>query len=294
MAKVNYQSIPEALLDAYLSTLQPDERFIIPTIKVRTVILSRKKIKGLTSKTYLPIISNLWADFTDEQKQAWKDIDQHTHPHGWRSFVADQSKRIKLGLEGMATPNEYHQDMVGKLYIEAPAEELKISQPHPGTYYVSRKVTGTKSQYEPVPVTEQLTLPLELSISCKSDLTSTGAGSFCKFYADVRRLYQGNNISELLEIDIPLSHDWQTLTATLSDVVGQAVSYNLYLHLYKVQGTLLIDNIKATHTGTNWVRDTFCGAIEQDFTRAFYQVPKNWAPITIPDGSQYLSIYPET
>ena len=201
MAKVNYQSIPPAALTAYEGVLQPDDRFIIPTIKVKTVILSRAKIKGLKAKSYLPIIKTLWANFTDQQKQDWKNIDQHTHPHGWRTFVADQSKRIKLGIEGIATPNEFHQDMVGKLKIETPAEELKISQPHPGTYYVRRKVTGTKSQYELIPVTEQLTLPLELSINYKSNLTSTGTGSFVKFYADIRRLYQGNNISKLLEID---------------------------------------------------------------------------------------------
>jgi len=292
MAKVNYQSIPESALLAYEGALQPDERFIIPTIKVKTVILSRAKIKNITARSYLSTCSALWAGFTDQQKQDWKDVDQHSHPHGWRTFVADQSKRIKLGIPGVATPSVYHQDMVGKLYIENPAEELKISQPHPGTYYVSRKVTGTKSQYEPVPVTEQLILPLKLDISYKSDLVSTGAGSFAKFYADVRRLYQGNNISQLLEINIPLSHAWETLTETLSEVTGEAVSYNLYLHLYKVTGTLLIDNVKATHTGSNWVRDTYCKAIEQDFTRAFYQVPKNWAPITNPTGAQFLSVYP--
>ena len=293
MAKVNYQSIPESALDAYEGALQPDDRFIIPTIRVKTVILSRAKIKGLTKRSYLPICSTVWKSFTDQQKADWKTADAHSRQHGWRTFVADKCKRIKFGIAGEATPTILHQDMVGKLKIEAPAEELKISQPHPGTYYVSRKVAGTKSQYEPVAVTEQLTLPLVLAISYKSDLVSTGVGSFAKFYADVRRIYQGNNISELLEIDIPLSHAWETLSETLSSVTGDAISYNLYLHLYKVTGTLLVDNIKATHTGTNWVRDTFCKAIEQDFTRAFYQVPKNWAPITIPTGSQFLSIYPD-
>jgi len=292
MAKVNYQSIPAGLLEAYKRALQPDERFIIPTIKAKTVIMSLAKIAGLTRQSYLPAVSVIWKTFSTVQKAAWKTVDTHSRQHGWRTFLSDQCKRIKFGLVGEATPNEFHQDMVGQLKIVAPADELKIGQPHPGTYYVRRKVSGTKSQYEPIPVTEQLALPLKISLSYKSQLYAEGPDPYAIFYADVRRLYQGNNISQLLQIDLALLQDWENLEATLSSVVGEAVSYNLYLHLHDVSGTVLVDNIKAEHSGSNWVRDTFCKNIEQDFTRAYYQVPKNWAPVTMPSGSQFLSVYP--
>lgn len=182
--------------------------------------------------------------------------------------------------------------MVGKILIEAPAEEIKIAQPHPSFYWLYRQVSGKKGVYEAVKVNESFALPLKLTINYKSDLVSTGEGSFARFYASVRRLYQGQNLNDDLIINIPLSSAWASQNNTLSSVTGLAIAYNLYIHLYKVRGTLLLDNIKAEHSSANWVRDTYCKKIEQDFTRQWYQVPKHWAPIILPSGSQYQSIYP--
>lgn len=292
MARTNYLDLPVGQEDLYYSGLQSGDRFVFPRIVRKNKFFSRKKIAGLKAKSYLPVISNLWADFTNEKKQAWKDIDPRTRQHGWRMFVSDQSKRIKLGHEGVATPNEYHQNLVGGINIEAPAEEVLIAQYHPAFYYIQKKIQGTKNTYEPVMVTEQVSLPLEITINYKNDLVSTGEGSFCKFFATVRHFYQGRDISTDLEINIPLSGGWATLDETLSVVLGEIVGYTLFIHLYKVTGTLLFDNIKAEHSGQNWCRDTFCKDISQIFTRAYYQVPKNWAPITLPTGTDYDSIYP--
>ncbi len=292
MAVTTYLTIPPELEERYYSTLQSGDRFILPKIRPKTVILSRKKIAGLTERSYLPTIADLWNAFTNQQKEDWKTASPYPRPHGWASFVADQSKRIKFGIAGTATPNILHQDMVGKLLVEAPAEEIQIIQPHPSTYWVSRKVAGTKNTYEPTPVTETFALPLKLTISYKSNLVSTGPGSFARYYASIRHLYQGQNLNHDEIIEIPLVSNWAKQDTTISDLIGQAVSYNLYIHLYKVTGTLLIDLVKAEHSGSNWVRDTYCKKIEQDFTRGFYQVPKHWAPTILPTGTDYESIYP--
>ncbi len=293
MAKTSYLDISPELEEKYFSTLQSADRFIIPRIRVKVVIFSQEKIAGLTARSYLPTIADLWNAFTDQQRADWKAIDPYSNPNGWRAFVADQSRRIKLGIEGVATPNEFHQDMVGKILIEEPAEEIKLIQPHPSFYWLYKKVTGTKSMYEAVGVDEAFSLPLKITISRKSDLTSTGEGSFARFYAVVRHLYQGQNLDHNLIIEIPLISDWASQDITISSLAGLAVSYNLYIHLYKVRGTLLIDNVKAEHSGSNWARDTFCKKIEQDFTRQWYQIPKNWGVITMPSGAGYKSIYPE-
>ena len=58
-------------------------------------------------------------------------------------------------------------------------------------------------------------------------------------------------------------------------------------------GTFLFDDVKAEHTGQNWARDPYCKNIAQQFTRAFYQVPKSWAALILPAGADYDSIYPE-
>lgn len=292
MARTNYVDIPVGQEDLYLSNLQSGDRFVFPRIVRKNAFFSRQKVANLTSRSYLPIIKELWANFTDEQKAAWKAVDPRTRQHGWRSFVADQSKRIKLGYAGVATPNEYHQDMVGAINIESPAEEVLIAQYHPASYYIQRKIQGTKNTYEPVQITEAVSLPLALSINYKSDLTSTGAGSFCKYFATVRHFYQGRDIDTNIEIDIPLSGGWATLSDTLSVVLGEIVGYTLFIHLYKVTGTLWFDNPKVEHSGQNWMRDPYCKDISQIFTRAYYQVPKNWAPITLPEDTDYDSVYP--
>lgn len=292
MARTTFIDIPAGQEELYYAGLQSGDRFEFARVIRKTVFFSRKKKAKIKARGYLTTISNLWGGFTDEQKQAWKDVDPHTNQHGWRTFVADQSKRILNGLEGVATPNEFHQDMIGALDIEAPAEEIKIAQFHPATYYVMQKVQGTKSQYNPVAVRENVALPIDLSLNYLSDLTSTGAGSFVKFYANVRHYYQGLNLNTTLEIDLPLSGGWASASASLTVAVGEVVGYTLFFHLYKVRGTFRFDNPKIEHSGQNWMRDPYCKDISKSFTRAFYQVPQNWGAITIPPGSAYNSVYP--
>lgn len=292
MAKTSYLDISSELEEKYYSNLQSSNRFILPNIRVKTVIFSRKKIENLIARSYLPTCSTLWQGFTDQQRQDWKDVDPHPQQHGWRTFVADQSKRIKFDIAGVATPNQYHQDMVGKILIESPAEEIKLIQPHPATYWLWQKIAGRKGVYEAVEVSEPFALPLKITISYKSDLVSTGAGSFARFYASIRHLYQGQNLNHNEIIEIPLSSAWNKQDTTKSTLIGLAQSYNLYIHLYKVRGTLLFDNVKAEHAGSNWARDTYCKNIEQNFTRQWYQIPKNWGVITMPNGAGYKSIYP--
>ena len=183
--------------------------------------------------------------------------------------------------------------MVGKLKIESPATEIQIIQPHPYKYWVSKKVTGKKAMYEPVKVTEDFSLPLKIALSFKSNLTASGGDPFAKIYAKVLYLYQGQNLFEELAINIPLSAAWQRQETTLSSTIGPVVAYNLYIHLHDVQGELLFDNLVAEHSGQNWVRDIYCKKIEQSFTRGFYQVPKHWAPVILPSGAGYKSVYPE-
>lgn len=292
MARTNYVDIPLGQEELYFAGLQSGDRWTFPRIVRKNAFFSRNKVKGLTAKSYLPAISDLWGEFSEAEKTAWKDIDPHTKQHGWRTFVADQSKRIKLGLIGVATPNIFHQDLVGAINIEAPAEEVLIAQFHPASYYIQQKVQGTKSQYQPVQVTEFVTLPLSISMNYKSDLISTGAGTFVKFYAIIRHFYQGRDISTNLEIELDLQGNWKAVSNSVSIVLGEIVGYTLYIHIYKATGTLWFDNVKVEHSGQNWARDTLSKDISQIFTRAFYQVPKNWAPITLPEGTDYDSVYP--
>jgi hypothetical protein len=266
--------------------------YIDLTTAEEEALLSYRRKKGVSQKSLLPACSEAWASLTTEQKEAWTLAGSYCALNGWRLFVRDYCYRVVNSLPGIATPNNYHQALVGQLTIEALADELQIIQPHPSVYFISKKVTGTKSQYEPVAISERLVLPLQIGLSYKADLTKTEADGYAKFYAIVRRLYQGQNLDQVLEIDLDLQTDWKTSTATLSSILGQYTSYNLYFYLYHLTGTLLVDNIKSIHTSQNWVRDFACQDIHQDFTRAFYQVPKHWSALIIPDGAFFESVYP--
>lgn len=104
MAKTSYLSISPELEEAYYSDLQAADRFINPRIRVKKVILSRQKIAGLTARSYLPQCSILWKGFTSQQKQDWKDVDPKPQQHGWRTFVADQCKRMKIWHRRSSNP----------------------------------------------------------------------------------------------------------------------------------------------------------------------------------------------
>ena len=292
MAKTGHIQVAPELEDQFYSDLQTMDRYVIPRIRAKAKALSAAQKKAIAGRSYLTICSGLWAGLSDAAKQIWKDVDPDPQQHGWRTFVADQCNRIRLGLGGMATPNQYHQDLVGKLLIQAPAEEIKLAQIHPSSYWIYQKVTGKKDMYEMVEVEEMFSLPLKIGISYKSNFVSTGPGSFVKLYADIRHLYQGINKSTNLEIDIPLIAGWTKLDITETTLIGQAVSFNLYIHLYKVTGELLFDNVIAEHNAQNWARDPFCKEINRKFTRQFSQVLDHWEEITLPTGATYESVYP--
>jgi len=292
MAKTGYILLDSVEQEKYYGVLRSGDRFISARVNRKISLMSSRRKKGVSQKSLLPICSSVWSGYSDAQKLAWKTAGGFCNLSNWKTFVRDKCYRVVNNLAGEASPNNYHQGLVGQLKIEAPADELKIFQPHPYQYYISQKVTGTKSMRSPVLVTERLVLPLQIGLSYKADLTQTEADGFAKFYAIVRRLYQGNNLDEVLEIDIDLQADWKTVTATLSALLGQYTSYILYFHLYHLTGTLLIDNIKSIHSSQNWARDPSCQDIHQDFTLAFYQVPAHWSALILPEGSFFESVYP--
>lgn len=291
VAKVSYVDIPVEVTADYWRQLTPQDRYTFSRVSKKINLQSRKRKAGVSGRSLLPQIATLWEGLTQGEKDDWTVAGGYSGLNGWRLFVKDTSARIINELSGSASPSVFHQAWTGQLHIEAPADELKIAQYHPAFYYVYRKKTGTKSQYEPVKVTEFLTLPLELEVSYKNELVSGGAGSFAKLYANVWSLYQGRDISTLCEVSLLGAGGWQSGGATISSVVGQPIRYDLFIHIYKMTGDLFVDNIRAEHGGQNWVRDTYCDDINQGFTRAYYQIAKHWTGVVAPEGTWFESIY---
>jgi hypothetical protein len=325
MAQTSFIDLDPEEEDLFFKSLTSQDRFKYPRITRKLVLFSVKRKKGLSQRSFLPAIAELWNAFSAAEKEAWSDaavIQKELHDifdfvaenafyglspfgianygkyfilsnlNGWRLFVQDQSIRIKNDIAGVATPSLLHQAWVGYLNVEAPATKIKIAQYHPRSYWVSKKVYGKKGMYVPIEITEDLGLPLKIQLNYKSNLTSTGAGSYAKFYAEVRSSYQGVDRFTDLEIPLDLIADWKEADTTLTTVPGYVIGYTLYFHLYNLQGSLYFDNVKVEHSSQNWCRDPLCKNINEGFTKAFFQIPKHWVAVELPDGATYESFYP--
>lgn len=293
MAKTSLLTIPSGLDTTYFKSLQSGDRYTIPHIKVKRLFTSRSKKKGLSQKSLIVSLSPIWASFTDEQRNSWNLAGAECNMSGWKLFVQDTSLRIANNIEGFATPNILYQSKVGKIGIESPAVGLKLLQLHPQSYYINKKVSGTRSQYEPKLITEDLSLPVDIAISYKSNLSSAGDSPHAKFYIIIYCNYQGITLESICEIPFSLVHDWQRLTARITNVKGQFRGYTAFIDIQDCQGELLFDNVEIVHSGINWARDPFCNSIQTTFTKMFYQIPKNWAPEDIMTGAYYRSVYHE-
>ena len=279
--------------ELYFKGLQPADRFGYGTISTKSAPPSRAKIKGLTQKSLLPQVAALWNALTDSEKLAWATAGAEVPMTAYRLFVQNTCARIEYGLTGPGTPSTLHQYKVGHINISSPATLASIIQLHPLSYYIQKRVVGTKSQYEPVNIIENFVLPLTISLNYKSNLTAVGGSPSAKFYARIWYSYQGVDSYYNLEIPLTLVSDYFFATATVSFIRGQIIAYDLYFTLQDVRGDLYFDNIKATHSGQNWARDPNCNDINQKFTKIWYQIPKSWAVAEMPDGANYSSIFPD-
>lgn len=293
MAKTSFITIPDGMDLAYNRTIQSGDRFINPHVKVKRLFTSRIRKKGLTQKSLMVLLAPVWASFDETTKEAWNEAGLESSMTGWKCFIQDTAVRRANEIEGYATPNPLYQSRVGRMSIEAPANDLTIVQLHPHTYYVNRKVTGTRSEYAPVLVTENLTLPVDIAISYKADLVSAGDSPRARFYVIIYSSYQGKDIENFCEIEFSLSHDWERLTASINGVLGIFRGYTAFIEIVDCHGDLYFDNIDIIHSGQNWCRDPFCNSIQTSFTKAFYQIPRNWASTNISDGAFFRSVYHE-
>ena len=313
MAKVSFVDIPSGMEDAYKNVLQAGDRFTFSRVRVKQQFLSRERVKGVTVKSVMVALAPIWAAMSPTDQAAWVAAGLVSKLSGWKMFVQDTAARMRGGFSGYATPNNIYQSMVGRIEVVAPATGLQIEQAHPSIYYVLKKIAGTKAQYSPVPVSEPFSLPLTIGIAWHTALTAVGgggtpaeyggcerggveygtpaSGAGARFFCNVISSYQSRDIITTVEIDFGLSDAWQSATATLSTVLGTPRYYECFIEVYNARGNLYFDNVSIFHDGENWARDPLCNNISQEFTHAFIQVAKHWAPVAIADGADYGSIY---
>lgn len=292
MPTVSYVNPEPDLKEAFSKLFTPVYKTKNSSLRWNGRLISPRKVVNITSRSLLPQVRELWAGLSSGEQAAWASAGAAQGYSGWQLFVQDTCYRIKFGIAGLATPSDLHGYKVGQIIMASPADNFRLEQVHPVEYFQMVKVPGTKSQREPVAVREQLTLPLTVGLSYRTNLTSNGPNPYAKFYAEVTRSYQSLDLVEEVGFNIPLSSTWDRETATLSEVVGVARWYALYIELNDVLGTIEFDILQATHSGTNFARDFRCTNISSGFSDYNYQLPASWAADSPEAGVTFGSVYP--
>jgi hypothetical protein len=291
MAKISYKLVPPEFDISYSKALSINDRYTFSSVRRARLFTSRARIQGITQKSVLPLASVAWNALSTEDRDVWNSAGVASNLTGWRLFVKDFAWSQKLELGSPLLPSTEYQVEVGRLTITSPASSIKIAQLHPRTYYVLRKITGKKSMYEPVEVVESFSLPLELTLSWQTTLTSAGASPLVRAFIVVYSHYQGRDIETELSLPFGLTDAWTRDSVTLSSVLGVVKGYTVFIEASDVVGDIYFDNLSIIHNGQNWARDPYCYNIASTYTRAFFQIPKHWVTIELPEGASYDSFY---
>ena len=313
MARVTLKTLPEGLEDYYNKVLEPSDRYTYPSVRVKRLFTSRASRKGVTQKSLMVELSPDWDSFSDEVKSQWGEAGKVCNMTGWRLFIQDTARRWANDIPGFAEPSKLYQSSIGRMEVSGEATGLIIEQLHPQTFYTLRKVSGTRSQYEPRLITENLSLPVKIGISYFSDLTPIEAevggfgacpfGSYlfggggesetsARFYITIYSSYQGLTIENNCVVVFELkSGEWKRKENQIVEVKGVPRSYSAFIEIKNARGKLLFDNIEIFHSGSNFCRDPFCNSIQTTFTKAYYQIPRHWIARKIKEGAYYRSVY---
>lgn len=293
MARSGFIDIPPEMQAYYDKLMQFFNRYENAGTRVKNGIIPKKKKYLVPARSLLPTCGEYWQALDTTAKNAWKSAGAETNYNGWNLFVQDTCYRLKYGIEGLATPSLLHQYKVGRMQIESPGSKLVIEQQHPIEWYFLKKIPGTKSQYYEQVVTEKLQLPLTIGLSYRSDLTATNDSPIARFYVIITSHYQGRNITTQENIELDLSSEWTRETKTVTEVLGVARWYSLFIELRNVRGYIEFDNLESNHTGSNYARDFRCNNIDTPLSNVYFQVSKAWESIETSTGADFESVYPD-
>lgn len=291
MARIGYQLMPPEYEEHFKNNLAPNFRFELPRIMRRERLISREKRERLIEQSFLPKFSLIWDSLSAEEKEAWNIAGASSNIPGWRLFVKDQSIRISYGMEDSAVPSKKHQARVGHISLTLPADRIKLVQPHPRFYWVSRIASGRYPLKEIVWIHEPFSLPLRVSLNYKANLVKLSDDFFVHFYVLIWSVAGGRDFLTAFPISLSLNRGWGSANTIISSVRGVPISYDLYFELFDVSGDLFFDNISVEHNGANWANDSFCESIDAEYSGVFFQVLRPWIPLRVPTGASYESAY---
>lgn len=303
MAKTSTIDTPDELKNLQRKSVEQRDRFILGVVQGHKHELSKRQKRLLRRPAVInspqqgrgslfKYLAPFWHQLNDTQQNVWREAAAFSDLTNWQLFISDNAARIRNDLTLSEPPSDLWQVRTGYINIESPATEIILKQEHPQEYWVTEKVTGAPWKSELNRITETFSFPLEIGIRYKSDLTPVGAEQIARYKATVWTSYQGQDIYNDFSINFDPNVDWTFDNLEISGLPGIIVGYTLYIEISGYQGTLLFDNIRAVHGGTNWARDPRCDDVSKQFEGAFAVVPPFWIAESLPDGVSFSTQYP--
>ena len=171
MAKVQTVEVADELKNLQRKALEQSDRFINSVIQGHKSLPSDSRKKVIKKYSLFGFLAPLWRSLTTEQKAVWATAGVHSSLTNWQLFISDNAARLRNDLTLEIPPSELWQVRAGYFLIESPSSELILKQEHPLSYWVANKIVGASWKSELVEITETFSLPLDLEIRYKSDLS---------------------------------------------------------------------------------------------------------------------------
>lgn len=325
MARTQNIQTPDELKRLQRLAIEQRDRYILGVVQAHKSLPSRVRRKEIANMSLFKFLSPYWRELSGDEKDIWREAAVYSGITGWQLFISDNAARLKNELELGVPPSDLWQVRAGRFVINSPASELILKQEHPQSYLVTQKVTGAPWKSTIVRLTENVSLPIQLTIRYKSNLIPAsssipeadalnmslyeydipdgdsvnmsafvyGGGSpRARYFVRVKTSYQGKDIEKDFNIELSPITDWTVDTISTSNLRGIFISYTLYIEIIGYTGELLFDNIRAVHGGTNWALDPRCDEINKVFKKSFALVPPFWIPVSLPSGAQFYSAFP--
>jgi len=258
MARVYGITIMPGLEIIFNKTLKMYDFAVFCNIGKNRRFTTRKRKWFLRNITKLFLNATRWAALDQAEQDAWYTAGDTIGLNGYSLFTQDTVYRLMNSLVGSATPSIYHTYKIGHIKIESLANSAQLTESH---------ITP-------------LTLPVDLKISYRSNLSSDGANPYAKIIFKTLRFYSGRNIEETHEISLDLIHGWETKNLNIPVKDGIMGNWSIIIKLNDVTGNLYFDNILVEFLGTIQNRDPFCE-----------HFPKYWRKDDVGDGVTVESIY---
>jgi len=232
----------------------------IGNVTKKRTLFRREDIKNLPTYSLLTQCADAWFLLTSGEKAAWETAALACDLSGYNLFIQDKTYRLMNEIAGNATPNNYHQYLVGHLDIPEGAGDFLL------------KKVGN----------EIMSLPATLHINRNAVLTADPAGGE---FIKVRFSYVyddgGGPEWQSDELSLAKSSSWGTETLAITQQTNPTGVFYLEIEGHNVKGDFYFDNFYVSDLNGILTSDRPCEKVENKFNG-----------IIIPAGMTYSSIYP--